>query len=215
MSKSPVNSSKESRGRRVTLFFESILGHIVSTNPFDEPFQIPEPHRLAIEFTNSASELTKKDTAPRSLTHRVTISSVCAHSMNESGLVCLSKCICVHLRILRPYFFPSSHLTKSTKIRRRSSSSCAAKYSRSTTRPRISGAMDIASCCCRRSRSQLPLSVVLTDAAVAPEQRFDGPSGAQGGQVRAVRISARVSRGGGKGLLRTRQSPISYVCLVA
>jgi hypothetical protein len=60
-----------------------------------------------------------------------------------------------------------------------------------------------------------PCPVVLTDAAVAPEQRFDGPSGAQGGQVRAVRISARVSRGGGKGLLRTRQSPISYVCLVA
>lgn len=56
--------------------------------------------------------------------------------------------------------------------------------------------------------------VVLTDAAVAPEQRFDGPSGARGGQVRAVRTSARVSRGGGKGLPRTRQSPISYVCLV-
>ena len=153
--------------------------------------------------------------APRSLTRRVTISSVRARSTNESGLVRLSKCVCVHLRILRPYFFPSSHLTKSTKIRRRSSSSCAAKYSRSTTRLQISGVMDIASCCCRWSWSQLPLSVVLTDAAVAPEQRFDGPSGAQGGQVRAVRISARVSRGGGKKLLCTRQSPISYVCLIA
>ena len=117
MSKSPINSSKESRGRRVTLFFESILGHIVSTNPFDEPFQIPEPHQLAIEFTNSASELTKKDMAPRSLTRRVMISSVCARLTNESGLVRLSKCVCVHLCILRPYFFPSSHLTKSTKIR--------------------------------------------------------------------------------------------------
>jgi hypothetical protein len=63
----------------------------------------------------------------------------------------------------------------------------------------------------------LPPSVVLTDAAVAPEQRFNGPSasGAQGGQVRAMRISARVSCGGGKGLLRTHQSPISYVCLIA
>ena len=57
--------------------------------------------------------------------------------------------------------------------------------------------------------------VVLTDAAVAPEQQLDGPSGARGGQVRAVRTSARVSRGGGRGLPRTRQSPISYVCLVA
>jgi hypothetical protein len=111
MSKLPVNSSKESRGRRVTLFFESILGHIVSTNPFDKPFQIPELHQLAIEFTNSASELTKKDMALRSLTCRVTISSVHAHLTNESGLVHLSRCVCIHLRILHPYFFPSSHLT--------------------------------------------------------------------------------------------------------
>jgi hypothetical protein len=57
--------------------------------------------------------------------------------------------------------------------------------------------------------------VVLTDAAVAPRQRLDGPSGAGGGQARPVPASARVSRGGGRGLLYTRQSPISYVCLVA
>lgn len=48
--------------------------------------------------------------------------------------------------------------------------------------------------------------VALTDAAVAPEQRLDGSSGARGGQARAVRTSARVSRGGGRGLPRTRQS---------
>jgi hypothetical protein len=57
--------------------------------------------------------------------------------------------------------------------------------------------------------------VVLTDAAVAPRQRLDGPSGARGGQARAVRACARVSCGGGRGLQRTRQSQISYVCLVA
>ena len=57
--------------------------------------------------------------------------------------------------------------------------------------------------------------VALTDAAVAPRQRLDGPSGARGGQARAVRASARVSCGGGRGLPRTHQSQISCVCLVA
>ena len=56
--------------------------------------------------------------------------------------------------------------------------------------------------------------------AVAPQQRLDGPSGTRGGQAHAVRTSARVSRGGGRGLPRTRQSAsarsqIPYVCLVA
>ena len=32
--------------------------------------------------------------------------------------------------------------------------------------------------------------VVLTDAAIAPQQQLDGPSGARGGQARAVRASA-------------------------
>ena len=55
--------------------------------------------------------------------------------------------------------------------------------------------------------------------AIAPQQQLDGPSGTRG-QARAVRTSARVSRGGGRGLPRTRQSAsarsqIPYVCLVA
>ena len=57
--------------------------------------------------------------------------------------------------------------------------------------------------------------VVLTDAAIAPRQRCDGPSGARGGQARAVHASAQVSRGGGRGLQCTHQSQISYICLIA
>lgn len=41
-----------------------------------------------------------------------------------------------------------------------------------------------------------PVGPVALTAAVAPRPRLDGPSGAGGGQARAVRTSARVSRGG-------------------